>query len=515
VRVRRLCLILGDQLDRESSLFRQFDPRRDRLWMAEVREESTHVWSHKQRIALFLAAMRHFAAELTERGWPLDYQRLAEHEDPDLGSALARSLRRWQPQQVRLVMPGDYRVLQQIRGTCSELRTPLEILEDDHFLSTPDEFRRWAAQRKQLRLEYWYRQLRQRHAILLEADGRPAGGEWNFDADNRCAFPKSGPGGLPSAPRFSPSRITREVIELVNREFNGHPGRLDRLDWPVTPVQAEQLVRRFLDHALPHFGRYQDACWSDQPFLFHSLLSSSLNLKLIRPEPVLRAAEACYRDGSAPIDAVEGFIRQVLGWREYVRGLYWLHMPKWLNWNALASEEELPGFYWSGDTELNCLRQSIGQVMQHGYAHHIQRLMISGLFALLFGVRPDRVHEWFLATHVDAVEWVELPNTIGMGQYADNGVMASKPYIASGNYIQRMTNYCRGCRYDPKLASGPQACPFTLLYYDFLYRHEERFRQHPRMKLMLRNAARKSREEQIAIQQQAEDFRQQLRENIH
>ena len=262
--LRHLCLILGDQLDRESSLFRRFDPRTDRLWMAEVREESTHVWSHKQRIALFLAAMRHFAAELTERGWPLDYRWLGEHQDPDLGTALAGALRRWQPQRVRLVMPGDYRVLQQIRGTCSDLRTPLDILQDDHFLSTPDEFHQWAADRKQLRLEYWYRQLRQRHAILLEPDASPAGGNWNFDVKNRGAFAKSGPSGVPAAPRFKPSQITREVIKLVNREFGDHPGRLDRLDWPVTPAQAEQLELRFLDHALPHFGRYQDACWSGQ-----------------------------------------------------------------------------------------------------------------------------------------------------------------------------------------------------------------------------------------------------------
>ena len=273
---------------------------------------------------------------------------------------------------------------------------------------------------------------------------------------------------MPEPLHHPPDEITREVIELVNRRFNDHPGSLDEFAWPVTRTQALATLQRFIDERLPQFGRWQDAMWTGEPWLWHAHVSSSLNLKLLNPREVIAAAEAAYRDGRVPIESAEGFIRQILGWREFVRGIYWLEMPDYLERNALGANEDLPAWYWTGATDMACLADAIGQTLRLGYAHHIQRLMVTGLFALLYGAQPRQVHEWYLAVYVDAVEWVELPNTLGMSQYGDGGLMGSKPYVATGKYIQRMSNHCAGCRYDPAKATGDDACPFTTLYWDFL-----------------------------------------------
>ena len=361
--------------------------------------------------------------------------------------------------------------------------------------------------RKQLRLEYWYRDLRKRTGLLMDK-GKPVGGEWNFDADNRGAFDKRGPGFLPEPRRFLPDEITQQVIVLVNARFAAHPGQLEDCDGPTTPLEAKLALDDFIEHRLPLFGQYQDAMWTQEPWLYHSRLSAALNLKLIHPMDVCRAAEAAYHAGLAPLAAVEGFIRQILGWREYVRGLYHLWMPDWLAWNALDAHQVLPAFFWTGDTDMACLRDTLKQTLRYGYAHHIQRLMVTGLFCLLLGVEPRRVHEWYLAVYVDAVEWVELPNVLGMSQHADGGRMASKPYIASGKYIERMSNYCTGCRFKPEHATGEQACPITTLCWDFLARHEERFLRHPRLAQQVRNLARKSAVERAEIAEQAVHLRQ-------
>ncbi len=501
--MRRLCIVLGDQLDRQSSLFNDFDPQQDCVWMAEVPAESTHVWSHKQRIALFLAGMRHFAAELTVKGYPLHYLKLEQHAFHTLAEVLGISLQSIQPDEVRVVRPGDYRVLTEIATTCKRFGIPLKQLHDRHFLSTPQAFREWAGERPQLRMEFWYRELRKQHHILLEDRQQPIGGKWNYDQNNRKAFPKTGPSNIPDVPQQPQDNITREVRRLVQERFPKHPGTLDELHWPVTPAQANRVLERFLDNALPQFGDYQDAMWTGQPFLNHSLLASSLNLKLLNPLDVIRKAEERYWQHQAPLAAVEGFIRQILGWREYVRGLYWLHMPDWYEWNALDAQQDLPAFYWTGDTKMTCLRESIQQSLQHGYAHHIQRLMVTGLFAQLYGVKPMQVHEWYLAIYVDAVEWVELPNTLGMSQYADGGRIASKPYIASGKYIQKMSNYCQHCSFNPAKSVGADACPFTTLFWDFLDRHENRFAAHPRMGFMVSHLRKLSAAERSAIRTQS------------
>jgi deoxyribodipyrimidine photolyase-related protein len=516
--MRQLVIILGDQLDRGGAAFDGFDRARDRVWMAEVAEESTHVWTHKGRIAVFLSAMRHFRDALVADGIEVDYTELAAKpragEPTSLAESLAATLaaarkaKRF-PERLVVVEPGEWRVRQALERAAREAGLPLEIRTDRHFFTTADEFAAHAKGRKQLRLEYFYRPLRTKFGVLMD-DGEPAGGAWNYDAENRGAFPKTGPGTLPAPRRFEPDRVTRGVLDLVAKRFAKHPGNLDHFDWPVTPADARAALDDFLAHRLANFGRYQDAIWTGEPWLWHSRLSQALNLKLLDPRDVVSGAERAWRRGKVPLEAAEGFIRQVIGWREYVRGVYWHFMPEYLDRNVLQAEATLPAFYWSAETEMNCLKDAIGQTLEYGYAHHIQRLMVTGLFAMLLGVRPQEVHRWYLAVYVDAVEWVELPNTLGMSQFADGGVMASKPYCATGAYIDRMSNACKGCRYDPKKASGPEACPFTTLYWDFLARHEKLLAKNQRMSMQLKNVSRKDAGELRTIRRQADGIKAEL-----
>lgn len=506
-KVRHLVIVLGDQLDESSSALEDVDPQQDLVWMAEAAEESTHVWSAKQRIVVFLSAMRHFAQSLRERGLALMYSRLDDADNRGtLALALAQAIAQVQPARLVMTAPGDWRVLQALRAVAKQHHLPLDVRDDTHFFSTVREFAAHAKGRKQLRLEYWYRELRRKHHILMEGDA-PLGGQWNFDADNRASFGKEGPQQVPPPTRFRPDAITEDLIALVNTRFAAHPGSLETFGWPVTRAQALLALQSFIDQRLALFGKYEDAMWSGQAWLYHSHLSCALNLKLLNAREVVHAAQAAYHSGHAPLAAVEGFIRQILGWREYVRGIYWLHMPDYLERNALDAQQALPAWYWTGKTEMACLQDAIGQTLAHGYAHHIQRLMVTGLYALLLGVKPQAVHAWYLAVYVDAVEWVELPNTLGMSQFGDGGLMASKPYVASGKYIQRMSNHCAGCPYDPALSSGPKACPFTNLYWDFLIRHEAPMKKNPRMAMQLKNLARLEGDARAAITAQASAHR--------
>jgi len=510
---RHLVVILGDQLDHEAAAFDGFDAKQDLVWMAEVWEESTHVPSSKQRIAVFLSAMRHFANELRHKNLPLDYTMLtapsaaAKQESHGLQAALEKAIQTHQPKAVIMTAPGDWRVLQQIREACAASQTPLDIREDRHFFSTVREFAEHAKGRKQIRLEYWYRELRTRHNILMK-DGKPEGGEWNFDHDNRESFGREGPPPIPKPLRFKPDSITQDVINFVNQTFRNHPGQVsataEGFGWPVTRQEALKVLKQFITERLPLFGQFQDAMWTQEPWLFHSHIASSLNLKLLSAREVVAAAEEAFHEGGAPLAAVEGFIRQILGWREYVRGVYWMNMPEYLERNALDAQEKLPDFYWTGDTPMACMRDALEQTLQFGYAHHIQRLMVTGLYALLLGVNPKEVHAWYLSVYVDAVEWVELPNTLGMSQFADGGLMASKPYAASGKYIDRMSNYCKGCAFNPALSTGDKACPFTTLYWDFLLRHEAALSKNPRMVMQVRNLKRLDDSQRKAIQSQAQ-----------
>jgi deoxyribodipyrimidine photolyase-related protein len=499
-RLRNLVLVLGDQLDTGASAFDGFDAKQDAVWMAEVVEESTHVASSKQRTALFLSAMRHFAELVRQRGWRLYHRLLDDAENEgSLSGELGLALERLQPEQVIITAPGEWRVWQSIKATVAAAGLPLVVRDDRHFFTTVRDFAAHAKGRKQLRLEYFYRELRQRHGILMASDGQPEGGQWNFDADNREAFGAAGPGLLPEPCRFPPDAITQDVIELVNRRFADHPGQLHSFAWPVTREQALEALQQFIEHRLPLFGRYEDALWPGEPWLYHSQLSAALNLKLLDPREVIAAATAAYREGHAPLSSVEGFVRQILGWREFVRGIYWTQMPGYLERNALNAQQALPDWYWTGDTDMACLRDAITQTLEHGYAHHIQRLMVTGLFALLLGAHPQQVHRWYLGVYVDAVEWVELPNTLGMSQYGDGGLMASKPYAATGKYIQRMGGPCAACRYNPAQRDGDTACPYTTLYWDFLMRHESTLAKNPRMALQVKNLARLNGAQRAAV----------------
>jgi deoxyribodipyrimidine photolyase-related protein len=500
---RHLVLVLGDQLDLDASAFDGFDPVRDAVWMAEVADESTHVWSSQPRTVMFLAAMRHFAQALREAGRPLHYTALDDADNRgSLAAQLQAEIERLRPAGLVMTAPGDWRVLQAIKAVARATGMPLDLREDRHFYGSVREFAAHARGRKQLRMEYFYRQMRQRHGVLMDG-AQPEGGQWNFDADNRESFGPAGPGRVPPRLVFEPDALTREVIALVRARLGTHPGHLDSFAWPVTRAQALLALQRFVAERLPHFGRWQDAMWPGEPWLYHAHLSAALNLKLLNPREVVDAAVAAYRAGAAPLAGVEGFVRQILGWREYVRGIYWTRMPGYADLNALDAPHDLPGFFWTGHTDMACLRDALGQTLQHGYAHHIQRLMVTGLFALMYGVQPQQVHAWYLAVYVDAVEWVELPNTLGMSQYADGGLMASKPSVATGKYIQRMSPHCKGCRYNPARRTGDAACPYTTLYWDFLMRHEARLAANPRMALQVKNVVRLDEAEKRAIRARA------------
>ena len=492
--IRSLYLILGDQLTTNSSFFKDYDSSKDFIWMAEVKEEATHVWTHKARIVMFLSAMRHFKEELESKGMRFSYTEMtSKSPSTSLGFELSKFLKSTKCSSVKIRKPGEHRVEMLLTKAVSENGLTLEILEDDHFLSSIEEFTLHAKDRKQLRMEYFYREMRKKYKILCN----------NNEPD--------GPGLIPTPIAFPPDKITKQVVKLVNEIYPDHPGDLNFFDWPVTASQAEETLKDFLDNRLNQFGDYQDAMWMNQPWLYHSRLAAAMNLHILHPLKVITQAEDYFKSGKAPLAAVEGFIRQILGWREYVRGIYWLYMPQYLERNTLNANHDLPAFFWTANTDLNCLNQAIGQTLKHGYAHHIQRLMITGLFCLLYGVKPTQVHEWYLAVYVDAVEWVELPNSLGMSQYADGGVMASKPYIASGKYIDRMGNYCKKCKYDPAKSVGEDACPFTTMYWDFLMRHEKLLSSNPRMGMQVRNLNRLSDNTKKDIKSKANAFRLSLK----
>jgi len=491
-KVRNLVLVLGDQLDDRSAAFDGFDPAADTVWMAEVSEEAEYVWSHKARIAIFLSAMRHLRDRLRERAYSVDYHALdgrGQPADSSFATELAAAVKNLHPHKLVVLEPGEWRVRKMLAETANAIGIAIDIRTDRHFLCSTEEFGEHAEGRKALRLEPFYHEMRRKTGFLMRG-GKPAGGTWNYDHENRESFGSDEPRRIPAPASFPPDKITREVIDLVNRRFAHHPGTLDAFDWAVTREQAAQALHDFVENRLPMFGPFEDAMWSGRPYLYHSRLSSALNLHLLDPREAVAAAVEAYEAKHAAINSVEGFVRQIIGWREYIRGIYWRHMPGYEYSNELNAGLPLPWFYWTAETDMNCLREVIGQTLALGFAHHIQRLMVAGLFALLLGVDPHEVHKWFLAIYVDAVEWVEMPNVLGMSQFADGGLMATKPYAAGGNYISRMSNYCRGCRYNPAKVEGEDACPFSVLYWDFLARNRSAFKRNPRMNLQVANLDR-------------------------
>lgn len=502
--VRNIVLILGDQLSPSLAALSDSDPATTVVLMAEVMEEASYVAHHKKKIAFVFSAMRHFAEQLRHDGWTVDYVTLCDPGNSgSLRGEVARARARHGDCRVTVTEPGEWRLMQDMRHW-SETR----ILPDTRFIASHAEFERWADGRRTLRMEYFYRDMRRRTGLLMtrDSDGteQPEGGQWNFDQDNRKPAPADA--RMLRPPRFAPDRITTEVIALVASRFADNFGSLDDYWFGATRDDALVALAWFCAHALPRFGDYQDAMLREEKFLCHSLLSPYLNCGLLDPLEMCRAVEAEYRAGRAPLNAAEGFIRQIIGWREYVRGIYWREGPDYARRNALGAVRPLPDFYWTGDTEMACVRACVIQTQEEAYAHHIQRLMVTGNFALLAGIDPHALHEWYLAVYADAYEWVELPNVIGMSQFADGGLLASKPYAASGAYIDRMSDYCDGCRYSVKAKAGPDACPFNYLYWDFVARHRDRLKGNPRMAQMVRTWDRFSDARQAEIRSDSAQF---------
>ena len=508
----KLVLVLGDQLSKNLASLRAADPACDRVLIAEVAEEATYVRHHKKKIAFLFAAMRHFAEALRRDGWSVDYTAFdAPDNNGSLTGEVERAVAHHRPEAVIVTEPGEWRLSQAMQGWQSRFGLPVHILEDDRFLCSHADFRAWAANRTQLRMEFFYRDMRRRTGLLMQGD-QPEGGRWNFDADNRK--PARHDLFMPAPGRFEPDAVTRDVLTLVERHFGDHFGALEPFWFAVTAEQAQAAFDHFVEQSLASFGDYQDAMLKDEPFLYHAVISLYINAGLLDPLAVCRRVEQAYRQEKVPLNAAEGFIRQIIGWREYVRGLYWLKMPGYGEMNVFENSRDLPDFYWTGKTDMACLAAVIGQTRQEAYAHHIQRLMVTGNFAMLAGIAPHQVHEWYLAVYADAYEWVEMPNTLGMSQYADGGILASKPYAASGNYINKMSDYCGGCRYDVKQKTGPDACPFNPLYWDFLARNEGLLRGNPRLAQVYRTWDRMNDERQSAYRQSAADFLRSMDESM-
>jgi len=503
-----LRIILGDQLSFDMSALAGHDPAQDIVLMMEVMEENTYVRHHKQKIVLVLSAMRHFADELRQRGVTVDYVKLdASNNSGDLTTEIQRAVARHAPDCLVVTEPGEWRVQAMVEGWEALTGRPVDVRADNRFFASRSRFALWARNRRTWRMEHFYREMRREHAILMEGN-RPVGGEWNFDSENRK--PLAASIIPPDRIRFAPDETTREVMALVAQRFSDHFGGLEEFGWPVNRHDALRALENFIAVGLPRFGDYQDAMKAGAPFLFHSLLAPALNLGLLSPSEVCRAAEAAWRSGAAPLNSVEGFVRQILGWREYVRGVYWTLMPEYAGRNALQATRKLPTFYWTGDTSMRCLREAIGGTARYAYSHHIQRLMVTGNFALLAGVAPREIERWYLAVYADALEWVEMPNTLGMAVFADGGQMASKPYAASGAYIDRMSDFCSGCAYNVKQKTGPKACPFNYLYWAFLIRQKDRLANNPRLAMPYRTLAGWPSERQKAILAEADDFLEKL-----
>ncbi|MFK7744195.1 MAG: cryptochrome/photolyase family protein [Roseobacter sp.] len=491
----RLVLILGDQLSDALSALKAADKSSDIVVMAEVADEASYVQHHPKKIALIFASMRKFAARLSENGWQVAYAQLDDTENA--GSIVGELLRRAEQfgaDEVLATEPGEWRLINALKYAPLKV----DILPDDRFIASHAEFEEWAEGRKQLRMEYFYRDMRRKTGLLM--DGKdPAEGKWNFDHDNRKPAPDDIEFDGPL--RFEPDETTVEVLDLVEARFGNSFGTLRPFWFATTRDQALAQLDHFVTKGLAKFGDYQDAMLGDNRFLYHSLVSTSLNIGLLSPIEICAAAEKAYAAGHAPINAVEGFIRQIIGWREYMRGIYFLEGPDYPNRNALGHRRDLPALYWGGGTKMNCLSKAVAQTRDEAYAHHIQRLMVTGNFGLLAGIDPYQMHEWYLAVYADAFEWVEAPNTVGMSQFADGGIIASKPYVSSGAYINRMSDYCKSCSYKVSQKTGEGACPFNLLYWHFLDRHRDRFSNNARMGNMYRTWDRMDEEKRKVILQ--------------
>ncbi len=500
-----LRLILGDQLDSSLPVLTQAIKSEDIILMAEVREEATYVKHHKKKIAFLFSAMRHFAKELEGAGYNVVYRK---YDDDDNQGSILKEAKLLCKQKgcdsVVVTEPGEFRLLKSMQQWEHQLGISVEIVSDPRFYCSTDEFNAWASDKSTLRMEYFYREMRSKHNILMDGDKKPVGGKWNYDQQNRESLPDDIT--IPAKLSFKPDDITADVIKLVRQTFPDHFGSLESFELAVTRKDALKVLQHFIDHSLQHFGNYQDAMKQGKPWLFHSHLSFYLNCGLLSPKEIVETAEQAYHGGDAPLNSVEGFIRQILGWREFVRGFYWHFMPNLKTANYFNATRTLPAFFWTGKTKMNCLKQCIKETQANAYAHHIQRLMVIGNFCLLTELAPEEVQEWYLLVYADAYEWVELPNVNAMILYADGGKLASKPYIASGNYINKMSDYCKHCEYKVTVKTGEEACPFNYLYWRFVEKHQRELSKNPRLNLVIKTLHKMSDSKLNSIQSSAATF---------
>lgn len=497
----KIRVILCDQLSTQISSLKDIHSD-DVILICETKDEFTYVKHHKKKIAFQLSCVRHFRDELKHLKCKIKYVFIDDADNSQcLITEIKKAYRSYNAKEIIVTWPYDYRLLQQFEELSKEY--PVAIIEDERFLISKLEFSKWAEQKKQLRMEFLYRDLRKKYNILMH-QGEPVGGQWNYDQENRKSPPKDL--NIPSPHHLKPDETTNEVIKLVNDEFSDHFGDLLPFYFAVTREQALDVFENFIHYRLPYFGDYQDAMVENEPWMFHSHISFYINNGFLDPLECIKRVESEYYINNIPLNAAEGFIRQILGWREYVRGIYWLKMPEYKHLNQLNASLSLPDFFWNGITKMNCLKQCIRETKENAYAHHIQRLMVIGNFCLIAGISPDEVNEWYMIVYADAYEWVELPNVTGMILHADEGYLGSKPYATSGAYIQKMSNYCKNCSYNVKEKNGELACPFNYLYWNFIFKHQTKFEKNPRMKMIYTQAYKMSDERKLQIKNDAEKF---------
>lgn len=485
MKAQRLRLILGDQLNSQHSWFEQSDA--DTLYvLIEMRQETDYVLHHAQKILAIFAAMREFATQLEDGGHRVRYLRIADADNrQDLCANLDQLIAQHSCARFEYQAPDEWRLDQQLASYVEQLGVPSQMVDSEHFYTERGDIGEFFAKRKRWLMESFYRRMRKQHHVLLDAKGDPEGGQWNYDHDNRQSWKGDPAEPEDRRPTHDHQQLWAEIVAAGVDSF-GAPNA-PALRWPINRQEALDQLAHFINNVLPNFGRYQDAASAGHWRLFHSLISFALNVKMLSPQEVVAAAESAYRDEHVPLASAEGFIRQILGWREYVRGVYWAQMPDYAEQNFFAHQRALPSWFWDGKTRMNCLQKSIGQSLEQAYAHHIQRLMIIGNFALLAGTDPTAVHRWYLGVYIDAFEWVELPNTLGMSQFADGGLLATKPYVSSAAYIHRMSDYCQGCYYRRTERTGDRACPYNALYWDFHARNREHLESNPRIGMVYRN----------------------------
>ncbi len=499
-----LRVILGDQLTDSISSLSNCDKSDDIVLISEVIDEATFIPHHKKKLVFIFSAMRHFALDLKNNGFNVIYNKLNDSENTgSLTGEISRLMKNHSFEKIVITSPSEFRVLKEIELLSKKIDIPVDILIDDRFFVELEDFKQWALNKKQLRMENFYREQRKKNSILMRGTN-PVGGQWNFDSDNRKPFNSNLK--IPAPFINSPDEITKEVMEMVSIFFPKHFGDIEPFNFAVNRHQALNALKLFLEDRLLYFGDFQDAMVQEEPWMFHSHISFYLNCGLLLPKECVHEAQKLFYEGKAPLNSVEGFIRQILGWREFLRGIYWLKMPEYLENNFFEASRNLPQMYWTGETKMNCLSQCVNETKKNAYAHHIQRLMVLGNFALITGIDPKQVNHWFYVVYADAYEWVELPNVSGMILFADGGLVATKPYASTGSYINKMSNYCENCEYKVSIKNGPEACPFNYLYWDFLDRNREKLSSNFRMTMMYKTYDRMDESKKTKIREDTEIF---------